>query len=114
MGAAEKQEDAMLVTLKRSDLEALMESAVERAVARAMAATANTQEAKPLSKSEAAAYLGISEDALQQHVTRGNIEPVHRGSRGGGMRGHRFSREDLEAFVNRGKKRSSTSGIKKA
>lgn len=54
-----------------------------------------------LDTEQAAAYLGTSTRSLQHAVTRGAIVPDHRGSRHGGLKGNRFTRATLDAFITR-------------
>lgn len=58
-------------------------------------------ERKWFSTERAAAYLDTTVKALLKHVERGNIAPDVFGGRGK-TRGHRFSRETLDAFMQRG------------
>lgn len=104
MTSASDNVRGVILMISSEELRALVSGAVEAGVTKAFVAWTSSERDKPLSLREASEFLGISADALRQHVSRGNIAPIHRGSRGGGMRGHRFSREDLLAFVQRNRK----------
>ena len=54
-----------------------------------------------LDTEQAAAYLGTTVSSLRTAVARGKLAPDHRGQRGGGMKGNRFTRKTLDAFCMR-------------
>ena len=57
-----------------------------------------------LTTAQAAVYLGMaSTKALLHHVARGHIKPDHWGGKGR-LKGHRWSRATLDAFVRGGGK----------
>lgn len=49
----------------------------------------------------AAAYLKTTTRSVQHAVARGLLVPDHRGSRGGGLKGNRFSKATLDAYITR-------------
>lgn len=96
MGTAEKQSSGSVVTLLTAEeLRDIVGSAVRDAIGESRSPEGY------LDTTQAAAYLGTTVASLRSAVTRGRIIPDHRGSRGGGMKGNRFSRETLDAFCNR-------------
>jgi len=54
-----------------------------------------------LDTEQAAAYLGTTVSSLRTAVARGKLTPDHRGQRGGGMKGNRFSRQTLDGYCKR-------------
>lgn len=106
MGVAEKQEPRPLMYLNNEELTALVREAVRAELIAAR--TSQDQERLPLlTPAQAAEFLGITADALRKHVGRKHIEPDHRGNRGNGLRGARYSYETLNAFKDRDKRRAS-------
>jgi hypothetical protein len=99
MGAAETKQDVPgtnLVVLTEARLREIVSDAVREVIGGA------TQPSEGyLDTEQAAAYLGTTVSAIRMAVARGNIVPDHRGRRGGGMRGNRFTRETLDAYCKR-------------
>lgn len=97
MGASKHVEPSTLVvTLTQEQLHTLVMDAVSEAL--------SVQKHQPegyLDTEQAAAYLGTTVSSLRVAVARGNLTPDHRGQRGGGLKGNRFSRQTLDAFCKR-------------
>jgi hypothetical protein len=101
MGAAEKQlgpGTTMIVTMTQDQLRELVSSAVREVVG------AKGGGEGFLDMEQAADYLRTTVSSLRTLVARGRIVPDHRGRRGGGLKGNRFTRKTLDEFVRRGHK----------
>jgi len=97
MGAAKQMEpNTLVVTLTQEQLHSL----VKDAVCEALSAQKHQPEGY-LDTEQAASYLGTTVSSLRTAVARGKLTPDHRGQRGGGMKGNRFSRQTLDAFCKR-------------
>jgi hypothetical protein len=98
MGAAEKQADpGMLVVVTQEQLRTMLDDVVRRAL--------DSQRGAPegyLDMEQAAAVLNTTVSSLRTLIARGRIVPDHRGRRGGGLKGNRFTRKTLDEFVRRG------------
>lgn len=57
-----------------------------------------------MNTAQAAVYLNTTVRALHAAIFRGHLIPDHRGSSGSGFKGHRFTRETLDAFCGRRRK----------
>jgi len=90
-----KPTGSLLTVLTAEQLRAIVAEAVRDAL--------NIQRGNEgyLDTEQAAAYLGTTTRSLQHAVTRGQIVPDHRGSRHGGLKGNRFTRKTLDAFITR-------------
>jgi excisionase family DNA binding protein len=88
MGAAEKREDEMLVQLKKSDLDALVRSAVRDAMREQHPAV------KPrLNLAEAAAMLGVCERTVREWVKSKGLPASKVG------RDYRFDADRVSAWI---------------
>ena len=85
-------EAARVLVMTPDEVEALVERAVERALAR------RASDDDLLTHEQAAAALSISPAALHKRVHRGLIEPDQRGGTDG-VKGHRYSRRTLAEHV---------------
>ena len=87
--------DKTLTLLSADELRAIVTDAVREAL------DARRTSEGYMDTAEAAAYLGTTVRAVQGAVHRRALIPDHRGSRGEGLKGNRFSRATLDAFVKR-------------
>jgi hypothetical protein len=85
----------MIVTMTQAELRELVSDAVREAVGAQRAPDAY------LDMEQAAAHLHTTVSSLRTLVARGRLVPDHRGQRGGGLKGNRFTRETLDAFFHR-------------
>jgi len=88
----------MIVTMTQGELRELVSSAVREAVG------LQRENEGYLDMEQAAAVLNTTVSSLRTLIARGRIVPDHRGRRGGGLKGNRFTRKTLDEFVRRGQK----------
>jgi hypothetical protein len=96
MGASEKQQTGSVMTLLTAEEVRLI---VSEAVREALASQRDRD--GYLDTVQAAEYLGTTTASIRTAVARGNLKPDHRGQRGGGLKGNRFTRATLDAFCKR-------------
>ena len=94
MDTAGKRDGTVVTLLTEEQLRSILKDAIREVIA------ADRCEGY-LDTEQAAQYLGTTARAIQAAVYRGRLVPDHRGSRGGGLQGNRFSRSTLDAFLQR-------------